>query len=90
MFNKAKNLLFLLSFLLFFFLVIQYYFSENNVIFANKSRSLFLSNNIINSNDLPILKNDTKNIIIYKNDLKDFKNNGKARFWEKLFTNTNE
>ena len=53
----------------------------------NKSRStysLMLSENTI---DLPLLINDTKNIIDFKNDLEEFKNKRKKRFWEKLISN---
>jgi hypothetical protein len=41
-------------------------------------------------NNLPVLKNDTSNIIIYINDLEDFKKKRKKRFWEKLISNKNE
>ena len=37
-----------------------------------------------------LLKNDTNNIIVYKNDLEEFKNKRKKRFWEKLISNKNE
>jgi hypothetical protein len=37
--------------------------------------------------NLPVLKNDTKNIIIYKNDLEEFKKKRKKRPWEKLISN---
>ena len=37
-----------------------------------------------------ILENNTENIIIYKNDLEEFKNKRKKRFWEKLISNLNE
>jgi len=40
--------------------------------------------------DLPLLKNDTNNIIFYVDDLQVFKEKRKKRFWEKLITNTNE
>ena len=41
-------------------------------------------------NNLPILENDTNNIIIYIDDLEDFKKKRKKRFWEKLISNKNE
>ena len=40
-----------------------------------------------NKQDLPILKNDTNNVIIYKDDLEEFKSKRKKRFWEKLISN---
>ena len=39
---------------------------------------------------LPILKNDTKNIIIYIDDMENFKKKRKKRFWEKLISDNNE
>ena len=37
--------------------------------------------------NLPTLKNDTNDIIIYKNDVEEFKEKSKKRFWEKLISN---
>ena len=85
--KKITNIFFLISFITFIFLVTKYYFSEQNIILTNKSRSsysLMLSKYEIN---LPLLKNDTNNIIIYINDLEEFKNKRKKRFWEELITN---
>ena len=55
--------------------------------YINKSRSSY---SLKDKNNLPLLRNDTSNIIIYKSDLDDFKKNRKKRFWEKLISNTNE
>ena len=90
MFTKIKNTLFLIIFSIFIFLVTKHYFSDENVIFTNKSRvSYALQANIDNKN-LPILKNDTNNIIIYKNDVEEFSKKRKKRFWEKLISDKNE
>ena len=40
--------------------------------------------------NLPVLQNDTNNIIIYKNDLEEFKKKRKKRFWEDLISSKNE
>ena len=90
MFVKIKNIIFLMLILVLVFLIIKYYFSEENIIFVNKSRtsySLLLRENL---NNLPILENDTNNIIVYKNDLEKFKKKRKVRFWEKLISNMDE
>ena len=87
MFKKIINVLFLISFFIFILLVIKYYFSEENLIFTNKSRSSYSLMLNKYDNNLPLLKNDTNNIIIYKNDLEEFKNNRKKRSWEKLISN---
>jgi len=87
MFKKITNIFFLISFFIFIFLVTKYYFSEQNLIFTNKSRSLYSLTLNKYANNLPLLKNDTNNIIIYINDLEEFKNKRKKRFWEKLISN---
>ena len=87
MYKKIKNTLILTIFFVFLFFITRYYFSDQNVILMNKSRStysLMLSENTIG---LPLLINDTKNIIDFKNDLEEFKNKRKKRFWEKLISN---
>ena len=38
-------------------------------------------------NNLPLLKNDTNNVIIYKSGLEKFKNKRKKRIWENLISN---
>ena len=90
MYKKIKKIFFLTTFFTFIFLITKYYFSEQNIIFTNKSRSSYLSEFNNSKNNLPILKNDTNNIIVYINDLEDFKKKRKKRFWEKLISNKNE
>ena len=89
MFKKIKNIFFLISLFIFILLVSKHYFSDQNVIFTNKSRSSYSWALNKDNKNLPILKNDTNNIIIYKNDLEAFKNKRKKRFWEKLISNEN-
>jgi|TARA_B100002003_G_C14055497_1_gene508249 hypothetical protein len=90
MYNKVKNTFFLIIFFSFIFLVSKYYFSEENIIFTNKSRTFYEDSQSNLKNNLPLLKNDTDNIIVNINDLENFKNNRKKRFWEKLISNNNE
>tara|TARA_B100001167_G_scaffold181687_1_gene138920 strand:+ start:519 stop:782 length:264 start_codon:yes stop_codon:yes gene_type:complete len=87
MFKKIINIFFLISFFTFIFLITKYYFSEQNLIFTNKSRSSYSLTSIKDENNLTLLKNDTNNIIVYKNDLEEFKSKRKKRFWEKLISN---
>ena len=86
MIKKFKNIIFLTTFIIFTFLAVNYYFSEENMIHINKSRSIYSLKSFM---DLPLLKNDTNNIIVYKNDLEEFKKKRKKRFWEKLISNEN-
>ncbi len=68
----------------------KYYFSEENLILINKSRSSYALDFRKYENNLPLLKNDTNNIIAYIDDLEDFKNKRKKRIWENLISNQNE
>ena len=90
MFKKIKNIFFLISFFTFIFLVSRHYFSDQNIIFTNKSRSFYSWTQNKDNKNLPILANDTNNIIVYKNDLEEFRNKKKERIWEKLISNENE
>ena len=83
MLKKFKTIIFLASFIIFTFLIISYYFSEENIIHINKLRSTY---SVTSYKDLPLLKNDTNNIIVYKNDLEEFKKKRKKRLWEKLLS----
>ena len=90
MYKKIQNILFFTSFLTFIFLVTKHYFSEENILLTNKSRTSYSLSVIIDNKNLPILKNDTNNIIIYKNDLDEFNKKRKKRIWEGLISNKNE
>ena len=88
--KKIINIFFLISFATFTFLVTKYYFSEKNLILINKSRSSYALAVKEHERNLPLLKNDTSNIITYIDDLEEFKNNRKKRIWEDLISNLNE
>ena len=86
MIMQFKDIIFLMSFIIFTLLTVNYYFSEENMILINKSRSTYA---LTLYNNLPLLKSDTNNIIVYKNDLEEFKKKRKKRFWEKLISDDN-
>ena len=90
MYYRIKNIFFLIIFFTFIFLILKYYFSEQNIVFTNQSRSFYEISLDNDKNNLPVLKNDTNNTIIYVSDLENFKNKRKKRFWEKLISNSNE
>ena len=87
MFQKIKNIFIIISLTIFIFLVSMHYFSEQNIIITNKSRSSYAFETVKGGINLPILKNDTNNIIVYRNDLEEFKKKRKTRQWEKLISN---
>ena len=85
MFKKVINLFFLLLFSIFTILTITFYFSDENVRKTNKFRSLYSINLNKMINNLPLLKNDTSDIIQYKNDVEIYKKKKKNYiFWDLL------
>ena len=86
MLRKTKNAVYIIFFTIFIFLITKYYFSEENRILINKTRSTYSIERL----KLRVLKNDTNNIIEYKNELDDFNNKRKKRIWEKLISDRNE
>ena len=90
MIKRIINIFFLISFFSFFFIITKHYFSEENIIFTNKSRSSFSWAKVDGSENLPLLKNDTINVITNITDLDEFKKKRKKRFWEKLISEKDE
>ena len=90
MFKKITNVFYLFFFFIFFILIFIFYFSEQNIVFTNQSRSSYETSLDNDKNNLPVLKNDTNNTFIYVSDLENFKNKRRKRFWEKLISNSNE
>jgi len=90
MFKKLKNIFFFILFFSFILSIANHYFSKKNIIFTNKSRTSYTVNLNEENSDIPLLENDTSDIIIYKNDLEEFKKKRKKRFWEKLISGQNE
>jgi len=85
MYKKVKFIFLISFFLIFSFLIINYYLSEQNIKKVNKSRSVYLLNSNKENLNIPILKNDTNNVIEYKNDVENYlKNKKKYTFWELL------
>ena len=87
MFKKFKNIFFITIFIVFIFFISKHYFSEEHITFTNKVRSSYTLNTV---NNLPLLKNDTNDIIVYTNGLEEFKKSRKKRFWERLISGNNE
>jgi len=88
--KKYLNSFFLLIIFFFIFITVRYYLSEKNIIYTNKSRSAYSVSFENKVNNLKVLTNDTKDIIVYINGLEDFKSKKKKRIWENLISNTDE
>ena len=73
MLKKIKNIFYLASFLIFIILTIRFYFSDQNIKETNKSRAFYSVKLDNNTQNLPLLKNDTINVITNITDLDEFK-----------------
>ena len=82
MFIKLFNTVILLIFIIFFVLIFKYYSSSKNMNEKNQKRLNI--NEIIKEkiSDLPVLPNDTNDIIEFNNSLVDTTNEKKRSFWE--------
>ena len=61
----------------------RFYFSDQNIRETHKSISLYSVKLNTNTRNLPLLKNDTNNIIEYKNDIELYKKKKKKyTFWD--------
>ena len=68
MLRRIKNIFYLFSYIIFVTFIIVFYFSDENIRSINKSRSLSYENLNKEIRNLPLLKNDTVNIIEYIKD----------------------
>ncbi len=86
MLKEIKYLLFIIMICLFLFFTVRYYFSDTNV--KNSHRSLMNIDQKIKiyAEKIPILENNTKNIIEYVEQTNK-KNKKKFNFWKLLETN---
>ena len=83
--KKIKNIFYILSLVIFILLTVFFYFSEKNIVNTQKTRSMHnvkIKNKLKN---LPLLKNDTGNIIEFSDDIESFKKKKKKYlFWKLL------
>ena len=90
MIKLIKKLSPIIVFVFFITSLIIFYVSEENVIYINKSRSLFSTELNFDLSKLPLLKNDTFNIIEYSDDIENFKKNKKDYIFYDLIKNNDQ
>jgi hypothetical protein len=86
MLKEIKYLVYLLTIFFFIFFVIKFYLSENNIKWSNKVILQYQNTLDIKFIGLPIIKDDTNDIIEYTNEIEDFKNRKQRKFWDLLKT----
>ena len=84
MLTKIKNIFYLASLFIFIALTTSFYFSDQNIRATNKSRSFYVVKLHYDTLKLPLLTNDTNDIIEYRNDVQEFRDKIKEYIWEGL------
>ena len=82
MLKEVKYVVYLLTIFFFIFFVIKFYLSENNIKWSNKV--ILQYQNALDKKfiSLPIIKDDTNDIIEYTSEIEDFKNKKQRKFWD--------
>ena len=88
MLKEIKYFIFFITICLFIFFSIKFYISDENKKKTFRSLSLIDKNIEVYETKLPILSNDTDNIVEYLNN-EDSSNTKKYKFWELLKRNEN-
>ena len=83
MLKEIKYLIFIIIITLFVFFTGRYYFSDENIKKSYRSYKNIDEKNKIYSKDLPILENDTQNVIEYVKQTNK-KKKKKFNFWKLL------
>ena len=71
----------------FIFFVIKFYLSQNNITWSNNVILQYQNELDKKFNNLPIIKNDTNDIIEYSDEIEEFKKKKQRKFWKLLKTN---
>ena len=87
MISLLKKLSPIIIFLFFITSLIFFYFSEENVIHINKSRTSFSTKLDFNLENLPLLENDTFAIIEHSDDIENYKKKKKNYIFYDLIKN---
>ena len=81
MFKKVFSIILFLLTIVFFFIITKEYLSEKNIKKINKNRMNIETSIEKKTKNLPVLKNDTSNIIEYNNGF-NLEKNKQRKFWE--------
>ena len=78
-----KKIFYIISFSTFIILITKFYFSDKHVKKINKFRYTYLEQSGDSKINIPLLKNDTNNIIEYKSDIEIYTKKKKIyKFWD--------
>ena len=86
MLKEVKYVVYLLTIFFSIFFVVKFYLSENNIKLSNKVMLQYQNELDKKFNNLPIITDDTNDIIEYTNEVEEFKNKKQRKFWDLLKT----
>ena len=87
MLKEVRYVVYLLTIFFFIFFTTKFYLSESNIKRSNKIILQYHNELDKKFDNLPIIKDDTNDIIEYTNEIEEFKNKKQRKFWELLKTN---
>ena len=87
MLKEVKYVVYLLTIFFSIFFVVKFYLSENNIKRSHKVILQYQKELDKKFNNLPIIKNDTNDIIEYTNEIEEFKKKKPRKFWDLLKAN---
>ena len=82
MLKEIKYVFYLLTIFFSIFFVVKFYLSEDNIRQSNKVIFQYKNHSNNKFSNLPIIKNDTKDIIEYQNEIEEFKKKKQRKFWD--------
>ena len=87
MLKETKYVVYLITIFFSIFFVVKFYLSENNIEWSNKVMFQYQNELDKKFSNLPIIKNDTNDIIEYTKEIENFKNKKQRKYWDLLKTN---
>tara|TARA_Y100001970_G_scaffold114284_1_gene142561 strand:- start:11143 stop:11400 length:258 start_codon:yes stop_codon:yes gene_type:complete len=84
MLNKIKSIIFFLVLISFLLSILIFYFSDENKMIINSNRFNLKTNFNIKQLNLPVLKNDTNDVIEYPKENENNEKSKKRYFWKLL------
>lgn len=83
MIKNVSKFLILVLIIIFFFTVFKYYISDQNIDLVKSQRKSFETLSLKKINELPVLQNDTNNVIEFNSGFEETnQQNYKRNFWE--------
>ena len=87
MLKEIKYVIYLITIFFFIFFIVNFYLSENNIKRTNEVINRYKNGLNEKFNNLPMINDDTSDIIEHTNEIEEFKNKKQRKFWDLFKTN---